>query len=85
MKSAQPKWTLLYDSDDHGLSLNRFQHHVFNYRGPTLMFLRCDNDYEILVGIDTEWKENCHFWGGQNCFVMQLKPEFRMVESTSPL
>ncbi|CAG7716952.1 unnamed protein product [Allacma fusca] len=74
------KWNTLYDSADQGLSINRFQHHVFNYRGPTIMIISCDDDYTFMVGIDAEWKESCHFWGGEQCFVIQLKPEFRVVE-----
>jgi hypothetical protein len=39
--SAEPfvqsgHWTQLYNSDSHGLSCNRFQHHCFRYRGQLL-------------------------------------------------
>ena len=48
-------WSILYSSQDHGLSLNRFKHHVFAYRKPTILLLRCD-DYLYAAAIDTEWR-----------------------------
>ena len=30
---ASGTWRLLYSSNSHGLSNNRFQHHAFRYRG----------------------------------------------------
>lgn len=71
----------MYDSDDQGLSINRFQHHVFNYRGPTLMFVKGDNDYLFCIASDIEWRESCHFWGGEESLLLMVKPEFRVVES----
>jgi len=79
--SATDKWSLLYDSNEQGLSINRFQHHVFNYKGPSMMFIRADNEYTICIATDVEWKESCHFWGGNDTMLIQLQPEFRIVES----
>ena len=40
------KWSLLYTSDTHGLSLNRFTSHLFNYKAPTILFVYCkDGNY----------------------------------------
>ncbi|CAL8115588.1 unnamed protein product [Orchesella dallaii] len=80
-EAATPEtWSLLYDSEDQGLSINRFQHHVFNYRGPTLMFVKADNDYLFCIATDIEWRESCHFWGGEESLLLMVKPEFRIVE-----
>jgi hypothetical protein len=79
-KPDTESWSLLYNSDEHGTSINRFQFHVYDYRGPSLMFITADNGYKICIGSDTEWKESCHFWGGEDSIVIQLQPEFRIVE-----
>ncbi|XP_071789767.1 uncharacterized protein [Asterias amurensis] len=73
-------WTLLYSSQDHGLSTNRLQHHVFGYRGPTLMLLSCDEGYTYAVALDTEWREGTQPWGGSSCCVMRLSPDVKKLE-----
>jgi hypothetical protein len=80
-KLEPEKWSLLYDSDSDGLSINRFQFHVFNYRGPTILIVKADNGYTMAIASDCEWKESCHFWGGEDTVFLQLQPEFRIVES----
>jgi len=71
---------MLYNSELDGSSVNRFQFHVFNYRGPTLMFIYADNGYSICIGTEMEWKENSRFWGGEDTILLQLQPEFHLVE-----
>lgn len=36
-------WSLLYDSQQHGVGANRFLHHVIGYKGPTLILLHPRN------------------------------------------
>lgn len=79
-KTDPENWSRLYDSGDDGLSINRFQFHVFNYKGPTLMIVTADNGYSMAIASDGEWKESCHFWGGEDTVLLQLTPEFRIVE-----
>lgn len=76
-----PQWTVLYNSDEDGTSINRFQLHVFHYRGPTIMFIYAENGYSVCIGSETEWKESSKFWGGDDSILLQLQPEFRLVES----
>lgn len=45
------------------------------------MFITADNGYKICLACDTEWKESCHFWGGEDSYIVQLGPEYRIVES----
>ncbi|XP_076048377.1 uncharacterized protein LOC143029577 [Oratosquilla oratoria] len=74
-------WIPLYNSDNHGLSINRFQHHVFSYHGPTLMFITAEDGRMFCVCSDLEWKDSKHFWGGDDCRCLQLTPEYKVVES----
>ncbi|XP_072031361.1 uncharacterized protein [Amphiura filiformis] len=73
-------WSILYSSEDHGLSLNRFKHHVFGYRGPTVLILRCDGDYVYAVAIDVEWRDGIQPWGGANCHIIRISPDFQILE-----
>ncbi|XP_066958540.1 uncharacterized protein [Macrobrachium rosenbergii] len=74
-------WVLLYNSDTHGTSLNRFQHHVFDYNGPTLVFITAEDGNLFCLACDEHWRDSKHFWGGEHCYCMQLIPEYKIVEN----
>lgn len=74
-------WEPLYMSDRDGLSVNRFEHHVFNYRGPTLaLFTASDADVAFCLALDEEWKDSKCFWGGEDCRLLQIRPHYRVLE-----
>ncbi|XP_072164340.1 uncharacterized protein [Diadema setosum] len=73
-------WTLLYSSKDHGLSVNRLQHHVLGYRGPTVLIVRCEGDYVYAVALDTEWREGTTPWGGTSSVLLRLSPDYGIIE-----
>uniref|UniRef100_D3TMR2 Uncharacterized conserved protein n=1 Tax=Glossina morsitans morsitans TaxID=37546 RepID=D3TMR2_GLOMM len=73
-------WTLLYNSNEHGLGANRFLHHVLGYRGPTLILIHAENDQTYLVAAPGEWKETHLYVGGDGSCVMQLLPKFVILE-----
>lgn len=55
-------WSCLYSSEVHGFSLNRFQHHCFDYKGPSIMMIDChDQDgsvHTFVLAMDSEWRYN---------------------------
>lgn len=73
-------WYVLYDSNSQGLGLNRFQHHVMDYTGATLLFISFDC-YLYAVCIDSEWKESVHRWGGSDCAYFEIRPEYKVFQS----
>ncbi|XP_058988038.1 uncharacterized protein LOC101898808 [Musca domestica] len=73
-------WTLLYDSNEHGLGANRFLHHVLGYRGPTLILIHTKDDQTYLIASPNEWKETHLYTGGDGCCVLQLWPKFVILE-----
>ncbi|XP_057370812.1 uncharacterized protein LOC130691834 [Daphnia carinata] len=73
-------WTTLYNSDNDGLSLNRFEHHVMGYRGPTVSFLYAEGDRIFCLAVDLAWKESIQFWGTPNTITVQLTPEYRVID-----
>ncbi|KAG5881069.1 hypothetical protein JTB14_020400 [Gonioctena quinquepunctata] len=78
-------WTILYDSDEMGLGCNRFLHHVFNYKGPTLILIKVQDGQKFCITSPNEWKESHHYWGGEECGVFQLLPKFQMLERGSKM
>nr|CAD7423627.1 unnamed protein product [Timema monikensis] len=78
-------WTLLYNSNDHGLGANRFMHHVLSYRGSTLTFLRGEGGVQFCVAASTEWKESHQYWGGDDCVVIQLLPNYQIIQKGAKL
>lgn len=59
----------------------RFQHHVFGYHGPTLMFITAEGGNMFCLASDEEWRDSKHFWGSDHCICMHLTPEYRVIES----
>lgn len=78
--SCPSHWALLYNSYQHGLSSNRFLHHVLSYRGPTLLFLRGEQNVEFCMGVSNEWHESHQYWGGEDCIVIQILPLYHVIE-----
>ncbi|XP_037959551.1 uncharacterized protein LOC119688941 [Teleopsis dalmanni] len=73
-------WTLLYDSNDHGVGANRFLHHVLGYRGPTLVLLHTKDGQTYCIAAPNEWKETHLFTGSEGSCVVQLLPKFVILE-----
>ncbi|XP_046682755.1 uncharacterized protein LOC124369080 [Homalodisca vitripennis] len=78
--SCPSHWTLLYNSLQHGLGANRFLHHVLSYRGPTLTFLRGEQDTEFCIGATQEWQESHLYWGGEESIIVQILPLYHVVQ-----
>lgn len=72
-----------------GLSMNRFTSHSFDYSEPSMMILTCtgqvNEKIQFVIGVDREWRDGTHFWGGENCFMLELKPSFTMLKSNHSL
>ena len=49
-------WKQLYDSESHGLSLNRFQSSLVNYKAPTIMFIYCNSGSLYCACSDEEYR-----------------------------
>ncbi|OWA50554.1 hypothetical protein BV898_15065 [Hypsibius exemplaris] len=73
-------WTLLYNSDKHGMSMNRFLHHTLHYSGPTISIFRLESGSAYCIAVDTEWRESTNRWGGADCVIYQIQPQFKRLE-----
>lgn len=74
-------WTLLYSSDQHGMSINRFNTHVSSYRAPTVMFLSFEGRNLYCLAVDRGWAEGPKKFGGEDCRLIQLLPVYRVVQA----
>lgn len=68
-------WTLLYDSQMHGVGANRFLHHVLGYKGPTLVLLKAENEQVFCIASPSEWKETHLYTGDKDCCIIQVLPK----------
>ncbi|XP_068711610.1 uncharacterized protein [Montipora foliosa] len=75
------EWELLYDSEQHGQSLNRFKHHSLAYRGPTVTLLRVGKEELLVVAVDVEWRESSSSWGNSDCRIIQIRPKFQVLRA----
>ncbi|XP_033113827.1 uncharacterized protein LOC117114302 [Anneissia japonica] len=69
----------LYNSSEHGQSMNRFQHHVLAYRGPTVTLVAFQ-DHVIAVALDSEWRDGTGSIGGVNCACVMLTSKYEIIE-----
>lgn len=77
-------WTLLYSSAKNGLSVNRFEANVFDYRGPTVAIFSLTNNQLYAIAADEEWRHSCKSFGGPHCVLFKFSPEFRRIDMPSP-
>ncbi|XP_028394181.1 uncharacterized protein LOC114518394 [Dendronephthya gigantea] len=78
-ESFSSEWRRLYDSNEHGLSHNRFKHHCFSYREPTVMAIFLENNVKLVLAMDTEWRESSRCFGSSDTRLYQVNPEFKIL------
>ncbi|KAL3856226.1 hypothetical protein ACJMK2_011003 [Sinanodonta woodiana] len=83
--SGCQSWTLLYDSCEHGLSLNRFTHHISSYNGPTITLISFEGRNMYCVAEDKGWSEGPSRFGGEDTMIIQLTPAYRVVQAGGPM
>ncbi|XP_071093993.1 uncharacterized protein [Haliotis cracherodii] len=74
-------WALLYNSDDHGLSINRFNHHVTSYMGPSITLVAFEGRNLYCVAMDTGIREGDKRYGGEDCMLIQICPVYRVIQA----
>lgn len=75
MSTIPTHWSLLYDSQQHGVGSNRFLHHVIGYKGPTLVLLHSETDEVFCLASPSEWRETHLYTGTDDCHIIQLLPK----------
>ncbi|XP_045171511.2 uncharacterized protein LOC123533745 [Mercenaria mercenaria] len=78
-------WTTLYDSDDHGLSMNRFTHHITSYKDPTVTLISFEGRNIYCVAQDAPWREGSQKLGGDDAQLIQITPVYRVVKAKGPM
>lgn len=76
MSTIPAHWSLLYDSQQHGVGANRFLHHVIGYKGPTLVLLQSETKEVFCLASPTEWRETHLYTGNDDCHIIQLLPKY---------
>ncbi|KAL3856227.1 hypothetical protein ACJMK2_011004 [Sinanodonta woodiana] len=79
--SGCQSWTLLYDSCEHGLSLNRFTHHISSYNGPTITLISFEGRNMYCVAEDKGWSEGPSRFGEEDMMIIQLTSAYRVVQA----
>ncbi|BFZ04605.1 hypothetical protein BsWGS_07644 [Bradybaena similaris] len=75
------RWKLLYSSSEHGLSINRFKHHVSAYNAPSVTFIAFEGGNIYCLAVDRSWSEGLKKFGGVNCMLIQLLPTYSVVQA----
>ena len=67
-KFSYKNWTLLFSTNKHGKSVNRFEHNVFSYDHPTMLLLKTTDGNVFGAYCVSEWKIHNNFYGGKLFF-----------------
>lgn len=78
----EKRWKKLYISEDHGLSLNRLQSSLFNYKAPTIMLIYLQSGYLYCVGSTSEYKQSPTAYGDNQTKIFCLWPTFKSYDVT---
>lgn len=74
-------WNMLYDSDQHGLSMNRFINHVTGYLESSITLLSFEGRNTYCLAMDQPWKDSSSRMGKADAMLIQLTPVYRVVQS----
>ncbi|XP_005097241.1 uncharacterized protein LOC101847581 [Aplysia californica] len=74
-------WKVLYNSENHGMSSNRFSHHVASYHAANVTFFNFEGKNQYCLALDRGWREGCGKFGGEDCRLIQLLPVYRVIQS----
>mmetsp|Transcript_20092 Transcript_20092/g.43626 ORF Transcript_20092/g.43626 Transcript_20092/m.43626 type:complete len:486 (-) Transcript_20092:220-1677(-) len=76
------KWHNLYSFEFHGHSMNRLQHSILGYCGPTVVVIETEQGPIIGGFFATTWKKANEFYGDANAFLFQLFPTLDVFNPT---
>ena len=68
-------WHNLYSFEYHGNSMNRLQHAILGYDGPSLVVIETTEGHVLGACVSHKWKHSCEFHGNSDAFLFQLNPE----------
>lgn len=74
-------WNLLYNSNQHGLSLNRFKHKVMDYKSPTVTLFEFTSGLILMLALDDKWKDSPEKYGSHYTQLVELYPSISTIES----
>ncbi|KAK0416698.1 hypothetical protein QR680_012637 [Steinernema hermaphroditum] len=73
-------WTPLYTSAEQGISVNRFETNVFDYRGATVAIFKLTDGGLVAVAIDQEWRHSAKRFGGPLTALYHFFPTCKRIE-----
>jgi hypothetical protein len=76
------QWHNLYSFEFHGHSMNRLQHSILGYSGPSVVVIETDQGHILGGFFTTTWKKAPGFYGDANGFLFQLFPTLAVFQPT---
>ncbi|EYC25908.1 hypothetical protein Y032_0011g1451 [Ancylostoma ceylanicum] len=83
--STVKQWTPLYSSATHGISVNRFETNVFDYRGPTVSIFHLTDGNIFVLATEETWRHGSSRFGGAETVLFQLSPKLNRWEASSSI
>ncbi|VDO30381.1 unnamed protein product [Haemonchus placei] len=77
-------WTPLYSTAVHGISVNRFENNVFDYRGPTVSIFQLTDGSIFVLATEDTWRHSGSRFGGQATVLFEISPDLKRFSSPSP-
>lgn len=79
------QWTPLYSSAIHGISVNRFENYVFDYKGPTVSVFQLNDSRIFVLATEDTWRHSASRYGGPKTKLFEVSPELKVWSPPSPI
>ncbi|VDM59264.1 unnamed protein product, partial [Angiostrongylus costaricensis] len=79
------QWTPLYSSAIHGISVNRFENNVFDYKGPTVSVFQLNDSRVFVLATEDTWRHSASRYGGPKTKLFEVSPELKVWSPPSPI
>ncbi|KAK6028675.1 hypothetical protein OSTOST_05239 [Ostertagia ostertagi] len=76
-------WTPLYSTAVHGISVNRFENNVFDYRGPTVSIFQLSDSSVFVLATEDTWRHSASRFGGPATTLFEVFPDLKRFSSPS--
>ncbi|KAJ1366875.1 hypothetical protein KIN20_027657 [Parelaphostrongylus tenuis] len=69
----------------HGISVNRFEHNVFDYKGPTVSVFQLTDKKVFVLSTEETWRHSASRYGGTMTKLFEVSPELMVWSPSSPI
>ncbi|CAJ0579345.1 unnamed protein product, partial [Mesorhabditis spiculigera] len=79
------EWIPIYTSAMQGISVNRFENNVFEYKGHTVTVIKLKDKRTVALASDTTFRNGSTRYGGNDTMYFELEPSLLRLDGTNSI